>query len=62
MANQNFRDQLVAAPLKLVAHLIEPVGERHFRDQLVAAPLKPNQLDFAERQRTISATNWSRPH
>ena len=36
----NFRDQLVAAPLKRRANPEKENSRRNFRDQLVAAPLK----------------------
>ena len=42
MGYLDFRDQLVAAPLKPAAGSFVPAtSSRDFRDQLVAAPLKP---------------------
>ena len=63
MVSSDFRDQLVAAPLKLDD--LDPAGRRryrNFRDQLVAAPLKLSGVAHVDRAPEISATNWSRPH
>jgi len=35
-----FRDQLIAAPLKLIVSIASARFPRKFRDQLIAAPLK----------------------
>jgi len=38
---RDFRDQLIAAPLKRNSDPLFPPIEFDFRDQLIAAPLKP---------------------
>ena len=44
MGGRQFRDQLIAAPLKHVRAVAVPGRSVQFRDQLIAAPLKHRQF------------------
>ena len=60
---ENFRNDKVAAPLKLTVLTLEWYLYLNFRNDKVAAPLKQNKLTFGGRGLSIiSATIKLRPH
>jgi len=73
----DFRDQMIAAPLKRRAFGVRPLGSTDFRDQMIAAPLKPacgswaaalsSSFPRSDDRGPIEAMSWrrgtsARPH